>query len=243
MKTYGLIGKNIDYSFSRTYFAEKFKRENIAAEYKNFDLEQISQFPQIFQSDPGISGLNVTIPYKQTIIPFLDELSPDAEKIGAVNTIKIEKNQKLTGHNTDYIGFRNSIEPLLEAQDIKALILGTGGASRAIAYALEELEIEFKFVSRSPQQGQFDYTEIDKKVLQEYTLIINSTPLGTFPQVAKHPPLAFEHLNRSHLVYDLIYNPRSTKLMDLARIQGARVSNGLKMLELQAEAAWIIWNS
>ncbi|MGM0934226.1 MAG: shikimate dehydrogenase family protein [Bacteroidota bacterium] len=243
MKTYGLVGKNIDYSFSRTYFTKKFNRENIAAEYKNFDLEEINQFPQILQNNPGISGLNVTIPYKQAVIPFLDKLSADAEKIGAVNTIKIEKDQTLTGHNTDFIGFKESIQALLEAHHKMALILGTGGASKAVAYALEDLGIQYKFVSRKAGNGRLDYAAIDKKLLQEFSIIVNCTPLGTFPAVEKHPPLPFQYINSSHLVYDLIYNPESTKLMDLARKQGARVSNGLKMLELQAEAAWRIWNS
>ena len=243
MKTYGLVGKNIDYSFSRTYFAAKFKRESIPATYKNFDLEDISQFPEIIQNTPEISGLNVTIPYKQAVIPFLDRLSADAENIGAVNTIKIEQDQSLTGHNTDFIGFRQSIQELLKKPHKKALILGTGGASKAVAYALEDLGIEFRFVSRKPGNNQLDYAVIDKELLKEFTIIINCTPLGTFPAVEEHPPLPFQYINSSHLVYDLIYNPESTKLMDLARKQGARVSNGLKMLELQAEAAWKIWNS
>ncbi len=243
MKTYGLVGKNIDYSFSKTYFTEKFKRENITAEYKNFDLEDISQFPQILKNHPEVSGLNVTIPYKQEVIPFLDNLSPDAEKIGAVNTIKIERDQSLTGHNTDFTGFQESIQALLKEHHKKALILGTGGASKAIAYALKDLGIQYKFVSRKAGNGRLDYAAIDKKLLQEFSVIVNCTPLGTFPEVEKHPPLPFQYINSSHLVYDLIYNPESTKLMDLARQQGASVSNGLKMLQLQAEAAWRIWNS
>ncbi|WP_081212445.1 shikimate dehydrogenase family protein [Salegentibacter sediminis] len=243
MKTYGLVGKDIDYSFSRAYFADKFKRENIAAEYKNFDLEEINQFPIILQKESQISGLNVTIPYKQAIIPYLDKLSVDAENIGAVNTIKVEKDYTLTGHNTDFIGFQQSIKPFLKAHHKKALILGTGGASKAIAYALEDLGIDFRFVSRKADFGRLDYASINKEILQEFSIIVNCTPLGTFPAVEKHPPLAFKHINSSHLVYDLIYNPESTKLMDLALQQGATVSNGLKMLELQAEAAWNIWTS
>lgn len=243
MKTYGLVGKNIDYSFSRTYFTEKFKRENIAANYRNFDLEDISQFPQILEKNPNISGLNVTIPYKQAVIPFLDKLSADAEKIGAVNTIKIEKDRSLTGHNTDFTGFRESLQELLKEHHRKALILGTGGASKAVAYALEDLGIQYKFVSRKAGNDRLDYAAIDQRLLQEFSIIVNCTPLGTFPDIEKHPPLPFQYINSDHLVYDLIYNPESTKLMDLARKQGASVSNGLKMLVLQAEAAWRIWNS
>ncbi|HSP13080.1 MAG TPA: shikimate dehydrogenase [Salegentibacter sp.] len=243
MTIYGLVGKNIDYSFSRTYFAEKFKRENITAEYRNFDLQEITEFPEILKNTPGLSGLNVTIPYKQAVIPYLDKLSQEAKKIGAVNTIKIEKDGQLTGYNTDYIGFRKSIEAFLKPHHKKALVLGTGGASKAIAYALKELGIECRFVSRNADVDQLDYQNLNEEIFQEFHIIINCTPLGTFPAVEKYPQIPVEHLNNSHLLFDLIYNPETTRLMELARQQSATAINGLKMLELQAEAAWEIWNS
>lgn len=243
MKTYGLVGKNIDYSFSRTYFDEKFKRESIAAVYRNFDLENIREFPEILESTSELSGLNVTIPYKQAVIPFLNKLSPDAKKIGAVNTIKFENDGSLTGHNTDFIGFKKSIQPFLKSHHQKALILGTGGASKAIAYALKDLGIRYRFVSRKAGEDQFDYRALNKVVLEEYTIIINCTPLGTYPAVEKFPQIPVKDLNSSHLLFDLIYNPETTKLMELARQRGATAINGLQMLEFQAEAAWEIWNS
>lgn len=242
-KTFGLLGRNIDYSFSRTYFAEKFKKENISAQYLNFDLDSIEKFPEIIKNTPDLVGLNVTIPYKQEVIPFLDILDVDAEKIGAVNTIKVGKQGKLTGHNTDFIGFAESLRPFLKQHHKKALILGTGGASKAVAFACTKLGIEFSFVSRQPGPQNLKYSDIDKELLEQYSILVNCTPLGTFPDTGNHPKIPFEFLNSSHLVYDLIYNPSMTQLMKKARQKGASVTNGLKMLELQAEAAWKIWNS
>ena len=242
MKTFGLIGRNIDYSFSRKYFSEKFQQENIDAEYRNFDIPDISNFPKLIQENK-ISGLNVTIPYKQEIIPYLHNLSEEANKIGAVNTIKFEKNATITGHNTDFSGFMEALQPHLEKHHQKALILGTGGASKAIAYALEILEIDFRFVSRKPTQFQFSYDDLNQDIFERYHLIINCTPLGTFPDTQKHPELPFQFLSKEHLIFDLIYNPGETKLMKLASQKGAKTLNGLRMLELQAEKAWKIWNS
>jgi len=242
MRSFGLIGKNIDYSFSRKYFSEKFSNENIDAEYKNFDISKIEKFPEVIQ-DTIISGLNVTIPYKEEIIPYLDYLDPHAEKIKAVNTIKFEKDGSLCGYNTDYWGFLESIKPHLEPQHSTALILGTGGASKAIAYALKLLEIDFKFVSRKPEKDQLSYTELDQKIIASHTLIINCTPLGTSPNIEKYPQIPFEFISEKHLIYDLIYNPSETKLMQLASEKGAKSINGLQMLKLQAEKAWNIWNS
>ena len=241
MKTFGLIGKNISYSFSRTYFIEKFKKENIDAKYYNFDLEEINQFRDVIKEMPDLGGLNVTIPYKQEIITFLDDLAPEAREIGAVNTIQIKGN-RLIGYNTDYIGFSESIKPLLKSHHNKALILGTGGASKAIAYALKKLDIEYKFVSRSSGKGKLGYDDLSEEVIKDHNIIINTTPVGTFPDVEEYPEFPVENLTKNHLVYDLIYNPEITQLLALAKKQGATVKNGLKMLELQADSAWNIWN-
>ena len=241
MKTFGLIGKNISYSFSRTYFTEKFKKENIDAKYYNFDLEEINQFRDVIKEMPDLGGLNVTIPYKQEIITFLDDLAPEAREIGAVNTIQIKGN-RLIGYNTDYIGFSESIKPLLKSHHNNALILGTGGASKAIAYALKKLGIEYKFVSRSSGKGKLGYDDLSEEVIKDHNIIINTTPVGTFPDVEEYPEFPVEYLTKNHLVYDLIYNPETTQLLALAKKQGATVKNGLKMLELQAESAWNIWN-
>ena len=241
MKTFGLIGKNISYSFSRTYFTEKFKKENIDAKYYNFDLEEINQFRDVIKEMPDLQGLNVTIPYKQEIITFLDDLAPEAKEIGAVNTIKVNGN-RLTGYNTDYIGFSESIKPLLKSHHNKALILGTGGASKAIAYAFKKLDIEYKFVSRDSGKGKLGYDDLSEEIIKDHNIIINTTPVGTFPDVEEYPEFPVENLTKKHLVYDLIYNPEITQLLALAKKQGATVKNGLKMLELQAESAWNIWN-
>lgn len=241
MKTFGLIGKNISYSFSRTYFTEKFKKENIDAKYYNFDLEEINQFRDVIKEMPDLQGLNVTIPYKQEIIIFLDDLAPEAKEIGAVNTIKVNGN-RLIGYNTDYIGFSESIKPLLKSHHNKALILGTGGASKAIAYALRKLDIEYKFVSRDSGKGKLSYNDLSEEIIKDHNIIINTTPVGTFPDVEEYPKFPVGYLTKNHLVYDLIYNPEITQLLALAKKQGATVKNGLKMLELQAESAWNIWN-
>lgn len=242
MRSFGLIGKNIDYSFSRRYFHEKFLNERIEAEYCNFDISNISEFPEIISKNK-LSGLNITIPYKQKIISFLTSLSKEAEEIGAVNTIKFEDNGELTGHNTDHYGFTQALKPHLEAHHKKALILGTGGASKAIAYSFELLGIEYKFVSRNPGKEKLSYQELNEDILQQYPLLINCTPLGTFPSTDLCPELNFDLIGANHLIFDLIYNPSQTKLMRLASEKGARTINGLRMLELQAEKSWEIWNS
>lgn len=243
MSKYGLLGRNISYSFSRGYFAEKFSREGILATYENFDLEDISEFPEVLNKNPDLKGLNVTIPYKKEIIPFLDSLDPVAAEIGAVNTIKFDGDRKLTGYNTDYFGFTEAIRPYLKGHHQKAVILGTGGASKAVRYALLNLGIGVQFVSRSARAGVLGYHELDEQVLSEFTIIVNCTPLGTFPNTAQFPPVPVEFISSKHLIFDLIYNPPVTKLMELARERGATAINGQKMLELQAEKAWEIWNS
>ena len=241
-KIYGLIGKNIDYSFSRAYFNEKFEKENTNAEYVNFDLETIKKLPEVFKTE-NLGGLNVTIPYKQDIFPYLDNLSAVAEAIEAVNVIKFEKDGTITGHNSDYYGFKNSLLPLLKHQPKKALILGTGGASKAVAHALKDLNIDYTFVSRSKKEGQLTYQELTRKHILENLLLINCTPLGTFPKVENCPDLPYQSLTSEHILYDLIYNPEETTFMKKGIEKGATVSNGLQMLILQAEKAYEIWNS
>ncbi len=242
MKTFGLLGKNIAYSFSRNYFNKKFAAESIDADYKNFDLENIDQFPEILQNTPEIKGFNITIPYKEAILPYLDELDTNAKEIGAVNTIKIKEDGKLIGYNTDFYGFSEALKPYLQSHHTKALVLGTGGASKAVCFALQKLGIEFTPVSRSKSLNNFLYSELTPAIMEEYSLIINCTPLGTFPEIEQFPPIPTQYLTSKHLIFDLIYNPSHTKLMKLALNQNAEVTNGLKMLEFQAEKAWEIWN-
>ncbi|WP_417885611.1 shikimate dehydrogenase family protein [Zunongwangia sp.] len=243
MKHFGLLGKNIDYSFSRGYFSEKFQKENINADYSNFDIADISEFPLLLEKSTNFAGLNVTIPYKVAIIDFLDDLAEEAKAIQAVNVIKFELGGKLIGYNTDFIGFRDSIRPYLQPQHTHALILGTGGASKAIAYALKTLGISYKFVSRTPKKNQFSYTELTKEILLKYSLLINTTPLGTYPDIKNCPDIPYQFITNNHLVYDLIYNPSVTSFMQKSKDNGATAVNGQNMLELQAEAAWRIWNS
>lgn len=237
---YGLIGKNIAYSFSPTFFNHKFESDKINALYQIFDLQQINHIKTTF-STPNLNGLNVTIPYKQDVIPFLDELSNSAKEIGAVNTIQF-KDRKKIGHNTDYIGFKKSIEPLLKPHHKNALILGTGGATKAVKFALKQLNINFSLVSRDKHKADFTYAELNSDIIKNHSVIINATPLGTFPNIEAHPQIPFEFITEHHLVYDLIYNPAKTKFLQLAEQKGATIKNGLEMLELQALAAWEIWN-
>ncbi|TVZ25179.1 shikimate dehydrogenase [Gillisia sp. Hel_I_86] len=242
MKTFGLIGKNIDYSFSRTYFNQKFSSEKTEARYKNFDLIDITEFPKLLKQINDIKGFNVTIPYKEVIIPYLDEIDDTAREIGAVNTIKIKDDGKLIGYNTDFYGFSEALKPYLKSHHTKALILGTGGASKAVSYALQKLGIPVTYVSRSKSIHNFVYSELTPAIMEEYNLIVNCTPLGTFPNIEQYPPIPTRYLTPKHLVFDLIYNPSQTKLMKLALNQNAKVTNGLGMLEFQAEKAWEIWN-
>lgn len=250
MSKFGLIGKNISYSFSKTYFTEKFETENLLHSYENFDIPSIESFPNIISETPDLKGLSVTIPYKETVIPLLDDLDAEAQKIGAVNTIKISElsndsmeSKHLTGYNTDHYGFRKSLEGFLPLQKKTALILGTGGASKAIAFALENLGFDFKFVSRNKTLNNLTYSEIDKSIIESHLLIINCTPLGTFPNIDNCPPIPYQFLKTKHLLFDLIYNPAETEFLKRGKLKGTKTSNGLKMLELQAEKAWVIWNS
>ncbi|PKP15011.1 MAG: shikimate dehydrogenase, partial [Bacteroidetes bacterium HGW-Bacteroidetes-23] len=211
-RRFGLIGKNISYSFSKKYFTDKFEKEEFTdCSYENFDLQTIAQFPKLIRENANLIGLNVTIPYKEKIIPFLDKLNKKATKIGAVNCIKIAKNGKLKGYNTDYFGFKKSLEPLLQPHHQKALILGTGGASKAVAFALEELGILYTFVSRSKKEDALDYKYINATTFDNYQLIINCTPLGTHPNVEEFPPIPYDFFTEEHIAFDLIYNPEETE--------------------------------
>jgi len=240
---FGLIGKNIDYSFSRAYFTQKFKRLNLDNYvYENFDFQHIDEFAMVLKNEKDIKGFNVTIPYKQEVIKFLLEVDPKATAIGAVNTIKLTK-KGLIGYNTDYYGFQKSIEPFLKEQHKNALILGTGGASKAVAFVFKELGIPFKFVSRNPTETQLHYTDLHQETIENYTVIVNCTPLGTFPSIENKPALPYQFIGKDHLLFDLIYNPKKTAFLREGESRGARIENGHQMLELQAEKAWEIWNS
>lgn len=240
----GLLGKHIDYSFSKHYFKSKFETEQLPFTYENFDIEDISLFPKLLQDNPDIFGLNVTIPYKEEIIPYLDKLDKKAKKIGAVNTITINSKGQLKGYNTDCYGFKKSIKPLLKKRHKKALILGTGGASKAIAYTLKKLNIKFDYVSRTSKPGvKFTYEDLTIEDIESYKIIINCSPVGTYPKVNSCPNIPYDGVTNKHILYDLIYNPEQTKFLKLGELQGADTINGLKMLEFQAEKAWRIWNS
>jgi len=240
---FGLLGKNIGYSFSAGYFAEKFKSLHLEDyDYVNFDIPAIEEFSAIIKENPNLKGMNVTIPYKEAVIPFLDKLSKKAERIGAVNTIKFTKKGKLKGYNTDYYGLKKSLQPLLKPHHKKALILGTGGASKGIAFALEELGILYTFVSREPTEFSIGYDLVNATTFDNHQIIINSTPLGTSPNVQAFPAIPYEFFTSKHIAYDLIYNPEETVFLKKARKRGAEIKNGYEMLVFQAEKAWKIWN-
>lgn len=242
---FGLVGKNISYSFSKKYFIEKFEKLNLKNyKYVNFDIPEIEEFPfLLYHREEEYRGLNVTIPYKESIIRYLDDLSEEAKEIGAVNTIKVTNDNKLIGYNTDIYGFTNSIKPLLNLESKRALILGTGGASKAVAYSLKKLGIDFKFVSRKKSENVFLYDELNKEILEKHQIIINCTPVGTFPNIEDKPQIPYTLITKNHIVFDLIYNPEETTFLKTAKKQGAKVKNGLEMLQLQAEKSWEIWNS
>ncbi|WBU89692.1 shikimate dehydrogenase family protein [Cellulophaga omnivescoria] len=240
---YGLIGKDIEYSFSRNYFTQKFKKLGLSnCVYVNFDYQNINEFKTTLKNNTNIKGCNVTIPYKQSIIPFLTSLDAKAKAIGAVNTIKFTENG-LIGYNTDAYGFKKSIEPHLKKHHKRALILGTGGASKAVKYVLEELDIICTYVSRSPKENQFTYAELSSSILKNHTVIVNCTPLGTHPNITDKPAIPYQYLTKEHLLFDLIYNPDKTAFLSAGEKQGAAISNGQHMLEYQAEESWRIWNS
>lgn len=242
---FGIIGRNISYSFSRKYFLEKFKKLGLDNyQYSNFDIPEIEEFPfLLYHREDEFRGLNVTIPYKEAIIKYLDEVDPEAQKIGAVNTIKVTDDNQLIGYNTDVYGFQKSIEPLLKSHHKKALILGTGGASKAIAYVFAKLNIAYQFVSRHEVENMLAYEMLDAEIMDEYSIIVNCTPVGTHPNIESAPPIPYQYLSDKHLLYDLIYNPVETKFLLEGKKRGASIKNGLEMLELQAEKSWKIWNS
>ena len=238
MKTFGLIGKSLSHSFSSSYFNEKFFKERITnTKYLNFELNDISEFPQLIKKQ-NLSGINVTLPYKESIIPFLDELSENAKRIGSVNTIQIS-NGKLIGHNTDVIGFKQSITPLLSGRNT-ALILGDGGAAKAVKFIFNQLNISHKTINRN---SSFDYSDITSEIIDFNTIIVNTTPLGMIPEIKNYPQIPYELLTEKHLLFDLIYNPKETLFLKYGRANKACTKNGLEMLQIQAETSWNIWNT
>lgn len=244
MKQYGLIGEKLGHSFSKRFFTEKFEKESIDAKYDLFELANIDMIADLF-TEKKPCGLNVTIPYKEQVIQYLDDIDQEAKEIGAVNTIQFRNvNGKITkkGYNTDVIGFRDSLLPLLKEHHKKALILGTGGASKAVAFVLGKLGIEYKYVSRRAAEGSFTYGDLTQEVMAEYTVIVNSTPVGMFPKVDAAPEIPYQYITGKHLLYDLIYNPEETLFSKKGKEQGATTKTGLDMLYGQALASWKIWN-
>lgn len=239
-KLYGLIGKNIDYSFSKDFFLEKFNKENLNCSYINFDIQEVEEFKKVI-NEFEISGLNVTIPYKESIIKYLDFVCPIAKEIGAVNTIKFD-NRTLSGYNTDYLGFHNSIQKTIKP-NTRALILGTGGASKAVAYALKLLGVKYMFVSRSKtNEDCISYEDLNKSIINNHKLIINCTPLGTYPITKEIPKIPISLITNHHIVYDLIYNPIKSLLLEKSEENGAKIINGYEMLQNQAIESWKIWS-
>ena len=244
MDKYGLIGYPLEHSFSRNYFNEKFRNERIDAEYDNFEIPSIENLKEVLETTPNLRGLNVTIPYKEEVIRFLDELSAEARAIGAVNVIRVtHKGSKtvLKGFNSDVIGFTRSIESMLEPLHRKALILGTGGAAKAVDYGLKSLGLGTLFVSRTARPGVITYNDVTPDLIRSHKVIVNCTPLGMYPHVDSCPPLPYEAMDSHTLLYDLLYNPDETLFMQKGRQQGAITKNGLEMLLLQAFASWEMW--
>lgn len=242
-RRFGLIGEELSHSFSVDYFAEKFRKEGIEdARYDAFPLSSIEEFPSMLEANPDLVGLNVTIPYKETVIPYLDTLSDTAKSVGAVNTIRLS-NGKKEGFNTDAKGFKEDLSPLLESSPERSLILGTGGASKAVRYVLKGMGSELLFASRSGKaSGILSYDEITKELIAEQDLIVNSTPMGTWPNTEESPPIPYDGISEGTILYDLVYNPPRTSFLQKGEERGARVRNGHGMLIGQAEAAWRIWN-
>ncbi len=238
---YGLIGYPLNHSFSPGFFQQKFRSENIDADYRSFPLSSVSEFPSLIADNRHLRGLNVTIPYKETIIPYLNELDSAAAKVGAVNCIAFRSGRTI-GYNTDIIGFERSLTPFLKPFHTSALILGTGGAARAVKFVLDKLGITCLSVSRSGNNGSLKYEEVTPELIASHKIIINTTPLGMFPNVDSCPSLPYKSLDSSNLLYDLVYNPLETKFLSLGHEQGAIIKNGLEMLHIQAIASWDIWD-
>ena len=243
LKKFGLVGKNISYSFSKKHFTEKFSVAPFTdCVYENFSIDTIEEFPSIIKNNPNLKGLNVTIPYKVAIIPYLNSLSNKASQIGAVNVIRFTKKGKLKGCNSDWYGFKKALQPLLKEHHKKALILGTGGASKAVAFALEQLDIYCAFASREASEKTINYNLINATTFDNFQIIINCTPLGTSPNVKECPPIPYEFFTDKHIAFDLVYNPEVTEFLKRAKKKGATIKNGREMLVFQAEKAWKIWN-
>ena len=246
MKHFGLIGYPLGHSFSVSFFEDKFSKEGIDATYQNFPLEDITDFEKLVKREPELTGLNVTVPYKQKIIPYLDALSKTARTVQAVNTIcfcRQKDRLALIGHNTDVYGFDKSLKQHLDDHHKSALVLGTGGSSKAISLVLERLEIPYLLVSRTKGEDKIVYQDLDSEMLKQHTLIINSTPLGMHPKIDTYPDIPFKHLTDSHLLFDLVYNPEKSRFLSLGEEHGARIANGYNMLVYQAERSWEKWSS
>ncbi len=239
MRSFGLIGRTLGHSFSQRYFTEKFRREGIDAQYRNYEMPDVSGVRPLIQSVPDLCGLNVTIPYKRDVIPLLRSLSHEAHDIGAVNVVRI---RDMRGFNTDVVGFRESLRPLLQPHHTRALVLGTGGASLAVKHGLHQLGIATQSVSRTRTGDTITYTDLDAEMVKRHTVIVNCTPLGTYPDTHACPDIPYHMLTPRHLLFDLVYNPAETLFLRRGREQGATITNGYQMLILQAEAAWKIWN-
>ena len=242
MRQFGLIGYPLTHSFSKNFFTEKFEKENLTdCRYDTFSIPSIDDLPGVLKNNPELCGLNVTIPYKENVLSFLDEKTALVKKIKACNCIKID-NGKLSGHNTDAPAFEQSLKEKLQPHHTKALILGTGGAAKAVEYSLRQLNVSYKYVSRKPSAKSFSYEQLTEPLMQEYTLIINTTPLGMHPNIVEAPQIPYHSLTPRHYLFDLIYNPEKTLFLQKGEKQGAVIKNGYEMLVLQAEESWRIWN-
>lgn len=242
---YGLVGYPVGHSFSAFFFNQKFEKENIAESYNLFSVEKLDKIRKIITDNPDLKGFNVTIPYKTEIISYLDKITPEAAEIGAVNVVKIirdKTNYYLLGTNTDAFAFKDSLLPFIDKKNFTALILGTGGASKAVSYALKKLGLNYKFVSRNPSLNQLGYNDLDENLINNFRIIVNTTPLGMFPSTERCPELPYNELNANHLCYDLIYNPPLTLFLKKCLEAGAYIKNGKQMLELQALKSWELWN-
>ena len=247
MQKYGLVGYPLSHSFSRRFFTDFFEKNVLEATYLNFELSNLSQLPATLVEHPELVGFNVTIPYKEAILPYLDCIDPQASDIKAVNTVRINRSGgkiELTGFNTDLIGFNDSLLPLLRPHHTKALVLGTGGASKAVVHVLHNLSISVQSVSREAKEGiSISYGQLTRELIEQHTIVVNTTPLGTYPKTEGYPEIPYEYLSDKHLLYDLVYNPPVTRFLQRGADRGATTKNGREMLELQAMAAWRTWNA